>query len=261
VGGGIEKKKKKIRKVLLKFLAEIKREKKNKTKQKKKKKKKMSGIVAGDGGDAPPRPARVLSIQSHVVHGYVGNRCATFPLQLLGIEVDVINSVQFSNHTGYPGGHRGEVLGGDALTALVDGLDTNGLLAGFTHLLTGYIGSASFLRAVADVLRRLRAANPGLVYVCDPVLGDDGRLYVPPGLVTLYAKEVMPLADVVTPNAFETELLLAAGQAGDELGAGAGGVDSYFFGLGFFCYCLLSDVATVFFFFVFFFPFSGKTVV
>ena len=157
-----------------------------------------------------PRPARVLSIQSHVVHGYVGNRCATFPLQLLGIEVDAINSVQFSNHTGYEHGFTGDVLGGPALEELISGLEKNGLLSGFTHLLTGYIGSASFLRSVAGVVKRLREANPDIVYVCDPVLGDDGKLYVPEELVQLYAEEIVPLADVVTRNGFAVQLLLDA---------------------------------------------------
>jgi pyridoxine kinase len=146
---------------------------------------------------------RVLSIQSHTVHGYVGNRCAVFPLQRLGFEVDAIHSVQFSNHTGYPS-WRGEVLQGEQLSALVEGLQANSLLEGCTHLLTGYIGSASFLRAVLRTVHALRAANaePGasLTFVCDPVLGDNGKLYVPEELIAIYRDEVVPLASVLTPN-------------------------------------------------------------
>lgn len=152
---------------------------------------------------------RVLSVQSHVVHGYVGNKSAVFPMQLLGLEVDPVNSVQFSNHTGYPGGFAGERLSGEQLEALVAGLEKNGLLSGYTHLLTGYIGSVSFLRQVLELVGKLRLANPGLVFVCDPVMGDEGKLYVPEELVQVYRDEVVALATVLTPNQFEAELLSA----------------------------------------------------
>lgn len=111
----------------------------------------------------PSATPRILSIQSTVVHGYVGNKCAVAPLNRLGLEVDAINSVQFCNHTGYPS-FAGQVLDGGDLKTLVDGLDANGLLAGYTHLLTGYIGSLSLLETIAGVVARLRAANPDLVY-------------------------------------------------------------------------------------------------
>ena len=156
--------------------------------------------------------SRVLSIQSHVVSGYVGNKAATFPLQLLGFDVDVCNSVQFSNHTGYDGGFEGDVLQGDQLRTILKGLKRNGLLQNVGHLLTGYIGSESFLRAVLDVLKTLRSSNNGCRYVCDPVLGDynvdgEGRFYCPPELAKIYRNEVLPLANVVTPNRFEAEQL------------------------------------------------------
>lgn len=146
----------------------------------------------------------VMSIQSHVVHGYVGNRCAVFPLQLLGFEVDFVNSVQFSCHTGYPS-FSGSVLGGAQLDELVDGLDANDLL-GYSHLLTGYIGSATFLRSVLRLVAKLREKGE-VCYVCDPVLGDNGKLYVPEELVAIYRSEVLPLASVATPNQFEIENL------------------------------------------------------
>lgn len=139
---------------------------------------------------AEPREGKVLSVQSHTVTGYVGNRSATFPLQLLGLEVDVINSVQFSNHTGYKNGWKGTVLNGEQLWDLVEGLpaltsldevsqcalharspphDThvagmaaNELLDGYSHLLTGYIGSESFIRTVLRLVERLRSRNPNL---------------------------------------------------------------------------------------------------
>lgn len=148
---------------------------------------------------------RVLSIQSHVVHGYVGNKSAVFPLQLLGMEVDAINTVQYSNHTGYAG-FTGDKLGSDTLWSLIDGLDKNELL-GYTHLLTGYMGSADTLEMIVKVATKLKQLNPDLVYVCDPVLGDNGKLYVPEELVGLYKSKIIPIADIVTPNQFELEQL------------------------------------------------------
>ncbi|GLC35701.1 hypothetical protein PLESTB_000485400 [Pleodorina starrii] len=148
---------------------------------------------------------RVLSVQSHVVHGYVGNKCAVFPLQLLGMEVDPIYSVQFSNHTGYPS-FKGSVFDGDQLRALAAGLEANGLLT-HTHLLTGYIGSLSLLQSIAELCSQLKRHSPNLTYVCDPVLGDEGRLYAPRELVDAYAASIVPLASVLVPNQFEAELL------------------------------------------------------
>ncbi|KAF5457507.1 hypothetical protein F2P56_021606 [Juglans regia] len=153
----------------------------------------------------PSETGRVLSIQSHTVQGYVGNKSAVFPLQLLGYDVDPINSVQFSNHTGYPT-FKGQVLNGQQLCDLIEGLEANNLLY-YTHLLTGYIGSVSFLTTVLEVVSKLRSINPKLTYVCDPVMGDDGKLYVPSELVSVYREKVVPVASMLTPNQFEAEQL------------------------------------------------------
>lgn len=136
----------------------------------------------------------------------MGNKAAVFPLQLLGLDVDVVNSVHFSNHTGYTEGWEGDVLGGDQLRKILQGLERNGLLTETGHLLTGYIGSESFLQAVLEVLQTVRRYN-SVRFVCDPVLGDKGRFYVPETLVEVYRSSVIPLADLVTPNQFETEQL------------------------------------------------------
>ncbi|XP_067645246.1 pyridoxal kinase [Eurosta solidaginis] len=149
---------------------------------------------------------RVLSIQSHVVHGYVGNKSATFPLQVLGFEVDAINSVQLSNHTGY-GTIKGQVLTEKELAELFLGLESNNLLQCYTHLLTGYTGNASFLHRIAAIVTKLRQINPQLIYVCDPVMGDNGEMYVPENLLPIYRDEIVPLADIITPNQYEVELL------------------------------------------------------
>ncbi|KVH92401.1 Phosphomethylpyrimidine kinase type-1 [Cynara cardunculus var. scolymus] len=153
----------------------------------------------------PSETGRVLSIQSHTVQGYVGNKSAVFPLQLLGYDVDPIMSVQFSNHTGYPT-FKGQVLNGKQLWELIEGLEANNLLY-YTHLLTGYIGSVSFLNTVLEVVSKLRSINPTLTYVCDPVMGDEGKLYVPPELVSVYREKVVPVASMLTPNQFEAEQL------------------------------------------------------
>ncbi|KAH8370192.1 hypothetical protein KR093_002580, partial [Drosophila rubida] len=149
---------------------------------------------------------RVLSIQSHVVHGYVGNKMATYPLQLLGFDVDPLNSVQFSNHTGYHS-FKGPISTEKELATIFSGLEENELLGQYTHLLTGYIGNPLFLRQVGVILKAIRKANPNLIYVCDPVMGDNGSMYVPPELLPVYRDEIIPLADIITPNQYEVELL------------------------------------------------------
>uniref|UniRef100_A0A3P9H956 Pyridoxal kinase n=1 Tax=Oryzias latipes TaxID=8090 RepID=A0A3P9H956_ORYLA len=148
---------------------------------------------------------RVLSIQSHVVRGYVGNKSAVFPLQVLGFEVDSINSVQFSNHTGYA--HwKGQVLTAEELNVLYEGIKLNNVHH-YDYILTGYSRDTSFLETVVDIIKELKKANPGLVYACDPVLGDQGAMYVPENLLPIYKTMVVPLADILTPNQFEAELL------------------------------------------------------
>ncbi|KRT78517.1 hypothetical protein AMK59_6771 [Oryctes borbonicus] len=148
---------------------------------------------------------RVCSIQSHVVYGYVGNKSATFPLQLLGFEVDAINSVQLSNHTGYPV-VKGQVLTDKDFDDLVEGLLGNDLDI-YTHLLTGYVGNLTFLDRIASFVKHVKEKNPNLIFVCDPVMGDNGHLYVPAELLPTYSKVLAPLADILTPNQYEIELL------------------------------------------------------
>jgi len=150
---------------------------------------------------------RVLSIQSHVVSGYVGNKSATFPLQLLGFEVDAINSVQFSNHTGYANGVRGQVLDDQQLKELIEGLKINDLDI-YSHVINGYIGSDKFLKQLKSTVTDLKRKNPNLIFVCDPVMGDTGPgWYVPQTLLPIYRDEILPLADVCVPNQFEAQLL------------------------------------------------------
>ncbi|XP_044752004.1 pyridoxal kinase [Coccinella septempunctata] len=148
---------------------------------------------------------KVLSIQSHVVHGYVGNRSAVFPLQLLGFEVDFINSVQLCTHTQYKK-VTGQILKEQDLSDLFQGLKENGLDK-YDYLLTGYVGSPSFLKEIVAVYKHLKSVNPNIVFVCDPVMGDNGEFYVPEELVPLYREQVVPHAHILTPNQFELESL------------------------------------------------------
>jgi len=126
-------------------------------------------------------------------------------LQVLGYEVDFINSVQFSNHTGY-GQWKGQVLNDVDLDDLFEGLKMNNLTT-YDSLLTGYVGSESFLRKICQVVKGIKDKNPDSVYLCDPVLGDDGHFYVPQSLIPIYVNEVLPLADIITPNTFEIQHL------------------------------------------------------
>jgi len=145
-------------------------------------------------------------VQSHVVHGYVGQKAATFPLQLLGFDVDPLNTVHFSNHTGYEY-VRGQKLDADQMSTIVEGLRLNDLLRKSTHVLSGYMGSAAMLHGVLTTLDALRKLRKEVFYVCDTVLGDLGRLYVPEELIAEYRDEAVPRANLLTPNSFEASLL------------------------------------------------------
>eukprot|EP00096_Caligus_rogercresseyi_P011571 TRINITY_DN4577_c0_g1_i1.p1 TRINITY_DN4577_c0_g1~~TRINITY_DN4577_c0_g1_i1.p1 ORF type:complete len:298 (-),score=118.81 TRINITY_DN4577_c0_g1_i1:130-1023(-) len=151
---------------------------------------------------------RILSIQSHVVSGYVGNKSSVFPLQILGFEVDIINSVQLSNHTGYPNGIKGQTLDAGQLWELIQGLEDNDLLSDYGTIITGYVRNKSFLEKIVEVVKLLRKKNPNLQYVCDPVMGDtDTGFYVPEELEDVYRDAVLPIADICLPNQFELELI------------------------------------------------------
>ena len=152
----------------------------------------------------------VLSIQSHVTYGHVGNSSAVFPLQRLGIEVWPVHTVQFSNHTGY-GEWTGRVYDGQSIDELVQGVADRGVLGSCDAVLSGYLGSADIGHAVVGAVARVREANPDAVYCCDPVIGDVGRgVFVRPGIEEFMREVAVPAADVVTPNHFELDLLSGA---------------------------------------------------
>ncbi len=154
--------------------------------------------------------APILSIQSHVVYGHVGNSAAVFPLQRLEREVWPLMSVQFSSHTGYPG-WRGRAFDAAMIDDCVAGLEAIGVLPRCAGLLTGYLGRAEIGEAALRALAAVRAANPEAAYACDPVIGDLGRgAYVAPGVAEFFRDRALPAATIVTPNAFELEWLTGA---------------------------------------------------
>lgn len=150
---------------------------------------------------------RVLSIQSHVAYGHVGNASAVFPMQRLGVEVMPIHTVQFSNHTGY-GAWRGRVFDGPMIEDLVAGIAERGVLGGCDGVLSGYMGSADIGTAIVRAVTAVRALNPAALYCCDPVIGDTDRgVYVRPGIPEFMLGQAVPAADIVTPNQFELDHL------------------------------------------------------
>lgn len=149
----------------------------------------------------------VLSIQSHVAYGHVGNASAVFPMQRLGCEVWPIHTVQFSNHTGY-GAWKGRVFDGPAIEELVDGIAERGVLPRCDGVLSGYMGSADIGTAILSAVARVRDANPQALYCCDPVIGDVGRgVFVRPGIPEFMKDKAVPAADIITPNQFELDYL------------------------------------------------------
>jgi pyridoxine kinase len=160
-----------------------------------------------------PFEMNILSVQSHVSFGHVGNAAAVFPLQRLGAEVWAVNTVQFSNHTGY-GAWRGQVFGADLVRDCVHGIEERGALPRCDAVLSGNMGDAAIGAAVLDAVARVKAANPAALYCCDPVIGDVGRgIFVRPGIPEFMRDQALPVADIATPNQFELEWLTGAGVA------------------------------------------------
>lgn len=148
----------------------------------------------------------ILSIQSAVVAGHVGNSASTFFLQRLGFPVWPVNTVMFSNHPAH-GSHTGRVTPAEDVRALIDGLDRGGVLPRCTAILSGYLGDASTGPVVLDAVRRVRARNTDALFLCDPVIGDKGQVYVADGIAEFFKTDGIGAADVITPNTFEAEYL------------------------------------------------------
>jgi len=157
----------------------------------------------------------VLSIQSWVAYGHVGNAAAMFPLQRLGVQVWGVHTVQFSNHTGY-GAWRGEIKSPEHIKDVVDGIAERGVLDRCDAVMSGYLGGAALGEVVLATVARVKAANAHALYACDPVIGDYGRgVFVREGIPEFFRDYAMTAADLITPNQFELAWLTGRDQITD----------------------------------------------
>ena len=158
----------------------------------------------------PAHGMSVISIQSQVAFGHVGNSAAVFPMQMHGIDVTAVPTTLLSNRPGYPS-IRGRVLDAQLVADLLCGVEERGAVDTCEMILSGYLGSPEIAAVVADFVARAKTRNPALTYCCDPVLGDRDRgLFVPAGIPPLVRDRLCPLADIITPNHFEFEWLCGA---------------------------------------------------
>src|SRR5215470_15478881 len=149
----------------------------------------------------------LISIQSHVAYGHVGNSAAVFALQRLGCEVWSVHTVQFSNHTGY-GAWKGEVFAAARIGEVIDGIAELGVLGACDGVLSGYIGAVETGETIVAAVGKVKAANPHASYCCDPVIGNRARgEFVRPGIAQFMRERALPAAGVVTPNHFELDRL------------------------------------------------------
>ena len=145
----------------------------------------------------------ILSIQSHVTYGHVGNSAAVFPLQRAGHEVWPVHTVNFSNHTGY-GDWGGPMIPASDVTSIIDGIEKRGAFENIDAILSGYQGGSDIADAIVDTVRRIKAVNPKALYACDPVMGNaKSGCFVSDDIPPLLRDRVVPVADIITPNQFE----------------------------------------------------------
>lgn len=150
---------------------------------------------------------KILSIQSAVAHGHVGNSAAVFPLQRIGVEVLPVYTVNFSNHTGY-GDWRGPVMTPEQVADVIQGIEDRGVFGEIDAVLSGYQGGEGIGDVILDAVARVKAANPNAVYACDPVMGNaKSGCFVAPAIPVLLRERVVPKADIITPNQFELGFL------------------------------------------------------
>ncbi len=154
-----------------------------------------------------PNPTTILSIQSAVAYGHVGNSAAVFPLQRIGVEVLPVYTVNFSNHTGY-GAWRGPLIPPADVAEVITGIEERGAFGSIDAVLSGYQGSAGIADVIIDTAKRVKAENPNAVYSCDPVMGNaKSGCFVAPEIPVLLREKVVPAADIITPNQFELGFL------------------------------------------------------
>src|SRR5947199_2768516 len=166
----------------------------------------MSSTMTSAGAERGAVPS-VLSVQSRVAYGHVGNAASVFPLHRPGIEAWALDTVAFSNHTGH-GRWRGAVVPAEDVAGIFEGIADLGVLAHCDAVLSGYLGAAETGPVVLDIVERVRVANPRALFCCDPVIGDiDTGPYVTAGIAEFFRDRALALADIVTPNRFGLEFL------------------------------------------------------
>ncbi|GAA2460685.1 pyridoxal kinase PdxY [Agromyces soli] len=150
---------------------------------------------------------KILSIQSAVAYGHVGNSAAVFPLQRIGVEVLPVYTVNFSNHTGY-GAWRGPLIAPDEVREVIAGIEDRGVLPQIDVVLSGYQGGEGIADVILEAVAKVKAANPSAIYSCDPVMGNaKSGCFVAPAIPVLLRDRVVPAADLITPNQFELGFL------------------------------------------------------
>src|SRR5262249_39911872 len=154
----------------------------------------------------PSRTRTILSMQSQVVGARVGNSVAAFAMERLGVRVFQLPTTLLGRRPdhGAPGGGP---IPAETLNSLIEGLADDGVFADIDAVLTGYIGDAEQAPVILDVVERIKAANAKAIFVCDPVLGDEGRVYVDSEIVDAVLTGLVPRADWLTPNAYELGML------------------------------------------------------
>jgi len=144
----------------------------------------------------------VLSIQSSVIFGYVGNNIARPVLQTLGYDVWCVDTVNFSNHPGY-GSFTGSVKEAHKIQEEINGLANLDILGDCDAILSGYLGEVETAKTVSRTIELIKEQNETAIYLLDPVIGDDGQIYVKNGLIEAFKNELLPKADVILPNQSE----------------------------------------------------------
>jgi pyridoxine kinase len=166
---------------------------------------------------------KILSIQSAVAYGHVGNSAAVFPLQRIGVEVLPVYTVNFSNHTGY-GAWRGPLIAPEDVREVITGIEERGAFPQIDAVLSGYQGGEGIADVIVDAVERVKAANPAAIYACDPVMGNArSGCFVAPAIPVLLRDRVVPVADIITPNQFELGYL--TGTEPDDLASTLESVD------------------------------------
>lgn len=150
----------------------------------------------------------VLSIQSNVVYGYAGNKVATLAMQLQGVEVMPIHTVQLSSNTVYPH-YDGIVLGAQQITRIINSLEKIGVLSSIDAIISGYIGLAEQGEEILEAVKKIKFYNPNAMYVCDPVMGGDINKgsSLPQNIIDFFTKQAIKHADFITPNLLELQIL------------------------------------------------------